>query len=57
MGLKFPVHEKDHKKIIFPLVCLVMNIKYHALFVLSNKLLKSMLIYYYYQVVRIPFIF
>ena len=33
---------------------LVMKMKYHAVFILQNKLLKNILIYYYYWNLKIP---
>ena len=51
-GVKFTVHkktmEKQKNKIMFSLMYLVMKMKYHAVFMLQNKLLKNILIYYYY---------
>ena len=46
-GVKVPVCKKDYAKIEkkkFPLVCLVMKIKHHTVFILQSKLLKSILI-------------
>ena len=55
--------QKQKNKTVFLLVCLVMKTKRHTIFVLQNKLFKSMLIYYqfiimiYYQILKIPIMF
>ena len=40
---------KQKNKTIFPLMNLVMKMKYQTVFILQNKLLKNILIYYYYE--------
>ena len=57
--VKFHVHKKrltlkQKSKIIFPLMYLVIKMKYHNRFILQNKLLKNMLIYYYYRFLILP---
>ena len=57
-GIKFPVYRKRlcknrKTKKILPLVCLSINVKYHTIFKLQTKLLKTMLIYYYYEILKI----
>ena len=47
--------QKQKKKI--PLMYLVMKMKQHTVFILQNKLLKSMLIYYYYRYLKIIIMF
>ena len=42
---------------MLPLMYLFMKIKHHILFITQNKLLKNILIYYYYQLLKIPVIF
>ena len=59
-GIRFPVHKKYFAKIknivIFLLVCLVIQMKHLITFILQNKLLKSILIHYYYRILKIPII-
>ena len=58
-GIKFPVHktiQKQENEIIFPSVCLVMKIEHHNVFILQNKLLKNILIYYYHRILKIPIV-
>ena len=58
---KFPVPKKDYAKVekqrIFPLMYLAMKIKYHIVFILQNKLLENMLIYYYYRILKNAIVF
>ena len=35
---------------------LLMKMKHHTVFILPKKLLKSILIYYYYQILKIPIV-
>ena len=58
-GLKNDISELLHwvaqntAKIIFPLMYFVVTMKHHTAFILQNKLLKSMFIYYYYRILKI----
>ena len=48
---------KCKNKTIFSSMYLVMKMKHHTVFILHNKLLKNMLIYYYDQVLKNPIMF
>ena len=57
-AIKLTVHEKDYAeieiyKMIFLLMCLVMKMKHHTVFILQNKLLKNLIIYDYYRILKI----
>ena len=60
-GAKFPFHKNTMQtlknKIIFPLLCLVLKIIHHAVFIIQNKFLKSMLINYYWLLLKIRIMF
>ena len=47
------VAQKHTAKITFPLMYFVVTKKHHTAFILQNKLLKSMFIYYYYRILKI----
>ena len=51
------VAQKHTAKITFPLMHFVVTMKHHTAFILQNKLLKSMFIYYYYRILKILSIF
>ena len=44
--------QKLKNNIIFPLVRFVMKTKHHTEFIIPNKLLKSILISYYYEIIK-----
>ena len=44
--------QKLKSNIIFPLVRFVMKTKHHTKFIIPNKLLKSILISYYYEIIK-----
>ena len=60
-SLKFATYIKDYakqeNKIIFSLMYLIRKVKHHTVFILQNKLLKHILIYYYYQILKLPIMF
>ena len=45
---------KEKNKTIFPLMYSVMNMKHHTVFIPQNKLLKNMMMYDCYQILKIP---
>ena len=51
------VAQKHTAKITFPLIYFVVTMKHHTAFILQNKLLKSMFIYYYHRILKIISIF
>ena len=56
-AIKHTVREKDYAEIeiyktIFLLMCLVMKMKHHTVFILQNKLFKNLIIYYYYRILK-----
>ena len=57
-AIKHTVHEKDYAeieiyKIIFLLMCLVLKMKHHTVFILQNKVFKNLIIYDYYRILKI----
>ena len=49
--------QKQKNKTLFPLVCLITKIEHYTVFILQNKILKNILIYYYYCILEISIMF